>query len=173
MRHLTDDRTTRRATAAMRRACAGLTLVETMVAVAIGGLLLVAATPHFGEYHTNSRLRESGHTLYAEALIAQSEAIKRNRPVRLAASAGTVQVIDVSDPARPTVLRTRLLAPGVRTDATAVDFGSQGWPVGLVGATIDLAHETAACSAEQRCPRLRIEAGGAIRLCADRLADCT
>lgn len=150
----------------------GLTLVELMVALAVAALLMVTASPYFGDYGVNSRLRESGHTLYAEALIAQSEAIKRNRVVRLAASSGTVQVIDLTDPARPVVLRTRSLADGVRAPATVVDFGSQGWPTDLTGAAIDLSHVTASCSADNRCPGLRVEAGGAIRLCGNHLDNC-
>jgi type IV fimbrial biogenesis protein FimT len=151
----------------------GLTLVEMMVALAIAALLMVTASPHFGDYGVNSRLRESGHTLYSEALIAQSEAIKRNRVVRLAASSGTVQVIDLTDPARPVVLRTRALAEGVRAaTATVVDFGSQGWPANLTGVAIDLSHATATCSADHRCPGLRVEAGGAIRLCGNHLDNC-
>lgn len=150
----------------------GLTLVEMMVALAIAALLMVTASPYFGDYSVNSRLRESGHTLYTEALIAQSEAIKRNRVVRLAASGGTVQVIDLTDPARPVVLRTRSLAEGVHTVATVVDFGSQGWPADLTSVAIDLSHATAACSADNRCPGLRVEAGGAIRLCGNHLDNC-
>ena len=150
----------------------GLTLVELMVAMSIAALLLFAATPYFTDYGTNSRLRESGNTLYSEALIAQSEAIKRNRVVRLATSGSTVQVIDMTDPARPVVLRTRSLAEGVRAATATVDFGSQGWPSGLTAAAIDLSHATIACSADTRCPGLRVEAGGAIRLCGNHLDEC-
>lgn len=150
----------------------GLTLVEMMVALAIAALLMVTASPYLGDYNANSRLRESGHTLYSEALIAQSEAIKRNRVVRLAASGGSVQVIDLTDPARPVVLRTRALAEGVRAEATVVDFGSQGWPADLTGVAIDLSHATLTCSSDHRCPGLRVEAGGGIRLCGNHLDDC-
>ena len=85
----------------------GFTLVELMVALAIAGLLVVAAAPYFADYGTNSRLRESGNTVHTEALMAQSEAIKRNRVVRLSTAGTAVQVIDLTDPANPVVLRTR------------------------------------------------------------------
>lgn len=152
----------------------GLTLVELMVGVTISGMMLLAAAPYFADYGINSRLRESGNTLYTEALIAQSEAIKRNRLVRLSASVTQVQVLDITDPANPIALRTRQLAEGVVATAVVnVDFGSQGWPRNLTAAAINLQHTRATCSADHRCPGLRIEAAGAIRLCGNRLEACS
>lgn len=150
----------------------GLTLVELMVGIAIAALLALAAAPFFGDYGLNSRLRESGNTLYTEALIAQSEAIKRNRVVRLATDGVLIQVLDMTDPANPVVLRERSLADGVLAPAATVDFGSQGWPTNLAAAAIDLTHATATCSSDHRCPGLRVEAGGAIRLCGNHLDNC-
>jgi type IV fimbrial biogenesis protein FimT len=40
-----------------------------------------------GDMVVNSRLRESGNLLFSEALLAQSEAIKRNTTVRVSTSA--------------------------------------------------------------------------------------
>lgn len=151
----------------------GLTLVELMVALAIAALLVTAAAPFFADYGANSRLRESGNTVYTEALLAQSEAIKRNRVVRLSTSGTAVQVIDLTDPANPVVLRTRSLAAGVTVATATVDFGSQGWPTNLTAVAINLSSTTATCSDEYRCPGLRVEAGGAIRLCGNQLVNCS
>lgn len=151
----------------------GLTLIELMVGIAIMALLAMAAAPYFGDYGINSRLRESGNTLFTEALIAQSEAIKRNRVVRLSTDGALVQVLDMTDPANPVVLRERSLADGVSAPAATVDFGSQGWPANLTAAGIDLTHATATCSSDHRCPGLRVEAGGAIRLCGNHLVNCS
>lgn len=151
----------------------GLTLVELLVAFAIAALLAVAAMPYFGDYNANSRLRESGNTVYAEALAAQSEAIKRNRVVRLATSGSTVQVIDRSDPNNLVVLRTRSLADGVTVAAATVDFTSRGWTENLTTVVIDLSSNVVSCSADHRCPRLRVEAGGGIRLCGNKLETCS
>ena len=151
----------------------GLTLVEVMVAFAILSLLALAAAPAFSDYGTNSRLRESGNTLYAETLFAQSEAIKRNTTVRVAVAGSTVTVTERSDIAAPTTLRTREFASGVTaTTAGNVDFGSQGWPAGFNAVSLNLSHATATCSTTHRCPGLRVQAGGAVRLCADRTAVC-
>jgi type IV fimbrial biogenesis protein FimT len=156
--------------AALRR---GLSLIELMVAFTILGLLTVAAAPMFTDYGINSRLRESGNTLFAEALFAQSEAIKRNNTVRLATDGGTITVSDLSDPANPVVLRTRTLSADVSAPAVQVNFSSQGSTVDLVAGSINLSHATATCSSDRRCPGLRVDAGGSIRLCGNQLVDCT
>lgn len=148
----------------------GLTLIELMVAFAIASLLALAAAPYLADYGINSRLREGGNALYAETLFAQSEAIKRNRAVRVSTAASTITVEDLTDPTNPVTLRTRTLTDGVSMATGAVTFGSSGWPSNLTAVSIDLSHATATCSADYRCPGLRVEAGGAIRLCGNNLS---
>jgi type IV fimbrial biogenesis protein FimT len=148
----------------------GLTLIELMVAIAVAAVLLASAAPYFGDYIVNSRLRESGNLLLSEALAAQSEAAKRNNRVRLAVSAGTLQVLDLGT-ATPTLLRTRSLSGNVVVSTAAdVDFTGDGrlatWPT---AATIKLVASGVTCSDELRCPQLVIDAGGAIRLCGNQL----
>lgn len=148
----------------------GLTLIELMVAFAIASLLALAAAPYFADYGINSRLRESGNALYAETLFAQSEAIKRNRAVRVSTSASTITVDDMTDPDAPVTLRTRTLTDGVTMATRTITFGSSGWPSNLTAVSIDFSHATATCSADYRCPGLRVEAGGAIKLCGNQLS---
>ena len=143
-----------------------------MVAFTISGLLTLAAAPFFSEYGINARLRESGNTLFGEALFAQSEAIKRNNEVRLVTVAGIVTVSDMGDPLNPVVLRTRSMGIGVGAENRLVTFSSQGSTANLTAAAINLSHTLIACSADHRCPGLRVDAGGAIRLCGNYLANC-
>lgn len=151
----------------------GLTLVELMVAFSIGALLLVAAAPSLRDYTVNSKLRESGNALYTETLMAQSEAIKRNRNVQISVNGSTITVADVTVPASPVTLRTRSMADGVSAAAAgSVTFGSQGWTTNLTAVSINLASSTVTCSADNRCPGLRVEAGGSIKLCGDHLNTC-
>jgi len=157
--------------AALRRR--GLSLIELMVAFTIMGLLTLAAAPAFSEYGINARLRESGNTLLAETLFAQSEAIKRNNEVRLVTVGSVISVTDMSDPANPVVLRTRRMGDGVSAENRLVTFSSQGATALLTAAAIDLSHGLVACSSDHRCPGLRVDAGGAIRLCGNKLANCT
>ena len=146
----------------------GLTLVELMVAFAIASLLALAATPYFADYGVNSRLRESGNTVYGETLFAQSEAIKRNRVIRVSTLGSTITVADMTNPDAPVTLRTRSVADGVTLPTTSVSFGSSGWPSDLTAHSIDLSHVTATCDDDHRCPGLRVDGGGAVRLCGNK-----
>ena len=156
----------------LRRA-RGLTLVELMVGLAIAALLAVAAAPSFTEYMANSRLRENANTLYAQILYAQSEAIKRNTVVRVAVATGTIVVSDRDDPANPVTLRTVPLTHGIGATATTLDFGGEGRPVGFNPAAIDFSHPNQSCSSAVRCPGLRVDGGGGVRLCSDHTSSCS
>jgi type IV fimbrial biogenesis protein FimT len=151
----------------------GLTLIELMVGLSIMAMLALAAAPFFSDFGTNSRLRESGNTLFGEAMFAQSEAIKRNRPVRLSSAGSTITVADMTDPANPVTLRTSTLSQGVTAANASVTFGTQGWPSNLTAVAINLSHAVATCSSDHRCPGLRVDAGGAVRLCGNQLVNCS
>jgi len=180
MRHMTRRMTRHMARHLPRRVARGFTLIELMVAVTVAAFLVMAAAPHFSDYTNNSRLREAGTTLQTEALFAQSEAIKRNRVVRLTTSGSTVQVLEAQDAANTTLLRERTLAGGVTAGTATVDFTPRGYPVNravnpsvdFVAAAIDLGLPGVTCSSEQRCPGLRVDAGGGIRLCGNKLSGC-
>jgi type IV fimbrial biogenesis protein FimT len=151
----------------------GLTLIELMVGLAIAAFLMLTAAPYFSEFTTNSRLHEGGNLLYTEALLAQSEAVKRNNTVRLSTNGATLQVIDRSVPSSPVVLRTRTLVGGATLPVATVDFGSEGRPVPFgTSASINLSMNNQTCSGDVRCPGLRIDAGGAVRLCNNQLSGC-
>jgi len=151
----------------------GLTLIELMASLAITAILFGMATPYMRDYIQNTRLREGGNALLAEALYAQAEAIKRNASTRLVVNGGDVQVRDMSTGGAGTLLRGRQLSDGLAANvATQVDFGSAGTPLPFgTDAAIDLGKSGVVCSADQRCPGLRIDGGGGIRLCGNQL-DC-
>lgn len=148
----------------------GVTLVELMIGVAITAILLSMASPYYVDFINNSRLREGGNALMAEALYAQSEALKRNGQVRLSIAATSTQVIDMTG-AVPVTLRTRQLTQGLSATVANVDFGSDGMtlPRGTES-SVDVAYSGVTCGSDQRCPRLRVEAGGSIRLCGNKLS---
>ncbi len=156
----------------MRQLRRGLTLIELMVGLTISALLALTAAPYFGDYLANSRLREGGHLVLTEALVAQSEAIKRNRTVQMTVNGSTVQVLDMEDPVNPALLREREIPGGVSAAAAAtLDFGSQGWLLPFPSsASINLTKSGVTCSDDLRCPGLRIDIGGAIKLCGNQLS---
>jgi len=153
---------------------AGMTLIELMVGLSIAALLSMTAAPYFAEYTTNSKLREGGNLLLAETLLAQSEAIKRNRTVRVSSSGAAIQVLDMNDPLNPVVLRERALSRNVTAGISTIDFGSEGRPMpfGTAGA-MNISMTGITCTGDLRCPGLRVDAGGAVRLCGDRVNSCS
>lgn len=169
--------------AARRAASLGLTLIELLVGIAVMAVLASAAAPFFGDMVVNSRLREAGNLVLTETLMAQSEAIKRNTVVRVALNGSTVQVQDMTVPAAPVVLRTRtlvqsvvfqrILVQGQPEPAPGFDFGPEGRPAPFGTAiSVDMAVGGQSCSADVRCPGLRVDAGGGVRLCGNHLESC-
>jgi type IV fimbrial biogenesis protein FimT len=151
-----------------------VTLIELMVAIAVLAILAATAAPYLGDFIVNSRLRESGNLLFSEALIAQSEAVKRNTTVRVVTNASTVKVQDLSDPGAPVDLRTRTLPGNVIAPASSFDFGPEGRPAPFgTAVSINLSITGVTCSSDLRCPGLRIDAGGAIRLCGNHQVSCS
>lgn len=145
----------------------GFTLVETLVTLSIFGLLAMAATPVFHDYLANSKLREGGNALLSEALYAQAEAVKRNGrvSVTMLANSATVRVFDVQ---RNVELRRRRLPDGLSAGGADVGviFGGSGRPVPFgTAVAINLTLDKFACSADIRCPGLRVDGGGGMQLC--------
>lgn len=153
----------------------GVTLIELMVGIAIAALLALSAGPFFADYNANSRLRESGHLLYTEALAAQSEAIKRNGTVslvvRTADDTSSLLVIDQATPDAP--LRSRVLSAKVRAGNGVINFGGTGAQTPLAGATavtVEVSMQDMSCSSDLRCPALKVEVGGGMKLCNNKLS---
>ena len=157
----------------------GMTLVELMVGLAVMAVLVTAGAPYLGDVVINSRLREAGNLLLTETLMAQSEAIKRNTVVRVSVLGNAVQVLDATVSASPVELRKRIFPGNVTgpsaTTAVEFDFGPEGRPAPFgTSVSVDLSATGVDCSAGKplRCPGLRVDAGGATRLCGDKTA-CT
>jgi type IV fimbrial biogenesis protein FimT len=65
----------------------GFTLVELMVALAVFAALLAITLPSYNDMTLGSKLRAQANELVAGAVLARSEAIKRNGFVRMCVSA--------------------------------------------------------------------------------------
>jgi type IV fimbrial biogenesis protein FimT len=154
----------------MKHLTRGFTLIEVIVVLAIAALIATTAIPMYSDYSINSRLREAGNVLLADALYAQSEALKRNARVTLNVTSMSINVVDVTS---GDSLRTRDLPGGVLASPKSITFGGSGRPATFGdSADVDLSHATASCSDQFRCPRLIIDGGGGVRLCANQL-DCS
>lgn len=152
----------------------GFTLIELMIGIAIAAMLLGVGAPYLGDYVANARLREAGNAVYAETLRAQSEAIRRNTTVRVALTGSSMSLRDLSTGGAGTEIRATALPSPVQV-ATAVnlDIGSDGRPTPFgTSLSANLTATSATCSADLRCPGLRVDSGGAVRLCPNRLDNC-
>ena len=153
-----------------RRRNQGLTLIEIMVALTISALVLTFAARHLGDYATNTRMREGLHGVMAQALLAQSEALKRNTPVRLTVTANESRVSVV---ASGQVLRAEPLINGLEATTGTLDFGANGLPIPLgTSLQVVVSQTGVTCSAEMRCPRLSVDGGGGVRVCSDSTGTC-
>jgi len=65
----------------MRSSSHGFTLIELMVTVTILTLLLLASIPSFSGWVANARVRSVAEEIANGLRLAQSEAVRRNRPV--------------------------------------------------------------------------------------------
>jgi type IV fimbrial biogenesis protein FimT len=158
----------------MRQLSGGFTLIEILIAIVIGVMLLALGAPFYGDYIANARLREGGTAVHTELLHAQGEAIRRNATVRLRVDGATLTLSEIDVNGNATLIRsTRLPEPVQVTAAADLDFGSDGRPAPFGTAfAVDMGAADTTCSSERRCPGLRVDAGGAVRLCADRLSGC-
>lgn len=64
----------------------GFTLIELMITLAVFAVLLMIMLPSYSDMTLGSRLRSQANDLVAGAVLARSEAIKRNQTVTLCAS---------------------------------------------------------------------------------------
>ncbi len=65
----------------------GFTLIEMMLVISILAILAMVAVPSFREASLGNKLAAVSNNLLASVQLARSEAIKRNRAIRLCASA--------------------------------------------------------------------------------------
>ena len=66
----------------MKQKNAGFTLIEMMVALAIGGILTAIAVPNFNDMRDGYRLRAATFDVFAALQRARSEAVKKNNNYR-------------------------------------------------------------------------------------------
>jgi type IV fimbrial biogenesis protein FimT len=76
----------RRIASIQRSVQCGFTLIELMITLAVFAVLLAVMVPSYNDMTLGSKLRSQANDLVAGAVLARSEAIKRNQSVTLCAS---------------------------------------------------------------------------------------
>jgi type IV fimbrial biogenesis protein FimT len=135
----------------------GFTLIELMVTIAVLAVLLGIAVPSFTESTLGSRLRSEANDLAAAALLARSEAIKRNETVRLCASSdgatctGTWASGWIVRSAGGAVLMEHGAAPsGFLVSSSVASIAFQPSGVGATSATLTICRATPNVGGQER-----------------------
>ena len=143
------------------------TLVELMITLAVFAVLLAIMVPSYSDMTLGSKLRSQSNDLVAGAVLARSEAIKRNSAVRMCVSAdgasciaggweqGWVVFHDVDDDGALDVGETVLLqhqaAPsGFKITGTVASVRFQGTGVGATQATLTACRATPSVGGQER-----------------------
>lgn len=132
----------------------GITLVELLVVVAIGGILLAIAGPSFTSMTQGFRVKAETSSFFSDLNLARSEAIKRGTAVTMCASSdqatclngttwNTGWIIFTPTPGALTTVpansilkkqagwkKTDTLKPDTTSNATYIAFGSEGFAAG-------------------------------------------
>jgi type IV fimbrial biogenesis protein FimT len=128
----------------------GFTLIEMMMTFAVIAILATLAVPSFNEAMLSSRLNTFANNFVASAQLARSEAIKRNTPVTLSASAGGWRNGWVVS-AGGTVVHTQAPLPaGYRLSGNVASINFQPTGVGATAANLTLCRAAPTVGTQQR-----------------------
>jgi len=173
---------------AMKRHNRGVTLMELMVTIGVLGVLLGLAVPTFREFSRNNSLTAIQNDLVTSFNLARSEALRRNRPVSVCASAdgttcgedtdwnqGWIAFVDrgaageINDDVDDEILNTWQSANSDLTFASDGNTYAQYLPTGMSAAAVTIDVFRTGCTGVKK-RRVTVTATGAI---TGRTVDCS
>lgn len=166
----------------------GFTLVELMITIALMAILAAIAVPAFNELTLGSKLRSQANDLVAGAVLARSEAIKRNSAVRMCVSAdgasciaggweqGWVVFHDADDngaldAGETVLLQHQAAASGFKVTGTVASVRFPGAGVGATPATLTVCRATPSVGTQERV--VSISATGRASVAKTNTATCS
>jgi len=178
---------------AFRPAQRGATLIETVIALVVLGILIVMGAPSLSDWLQNAQIRTGAESLMSGLQTARSEAVRRNTNVQFtltnpAAAGGTgwsVTLVSTGE-----VIQSAPDGEGARNaivtptpgDAYAITFTGLGRPpsppanLNADGSTLltqlDI-DSTVLAAADSREMRILLSTGGQIRMCDPNVSDTT
>jgi type IV fimbrial biogenesis protein FimT len=135
----------------------GFTLIELMVTITVAAVLLTIALPSFVNTTLNSKLRATANNLSAAAMLARSEAIKRNAPTQLCPSDDDTTcsgdwedgwIVIASD--NTVVHREGPVPDGYKVNTTATDLTFEPSGVGSTAASFVICRATPSVGSQER-----------------------
>lgn len=181
-------RQTRRTDSIQRCEQHGFTLVELMITLAVFAVLLAIMVPSYSDMTLGSKLRSQANDLVAGAVLARSEAIKRNSVVRMCVSAdgasciaggweqGWVVFHDADDDGtldagEAVLLLHQAAASGFKITGTVASVRFQGTGVGATQAILTACRATPSVGAHERV--VNISATGRASVTKTNVATCS
>ncbi|MDQ2075646.1 GspH/FimT family pseudopilin [Marinimicrobium sp. ABcell2] len=165
----------------MKRRQHGFTLIELIVTMTVLSILLGMAVPTFQEVSLNSKLRSHANSLVASAMLARSEAIKRNGVVRMCVSTNGTSCSSDADASweqgwvvlhENTVIRHESPAsPGFKILSTVNNIAFQPSGVGASQATLKVCRATPSVGSQDR--QVTISATGRTSVDTKYTATCS
>jgi type IV fimbrial biogenesis protein FimT len=166
----------------LRPAQKGVSLIETLVALVIVSVLLVAGAPSFASFMQNRKIRNAAEAVHSGLSFAKAEAVRRNTIVtfKLAANGGWILDCQNCPDAKdmPTMSAAEI-SPDIAV--TALDIGFNGFgralpPVAGIDTTIYISNSKGLCEVKNgtgtmRCLQIIVTPGGQIRSCDPRLTE--
>ncbi|MFY9314460.1 MAG: GspH/FimT family pseudopilin [Burkholderiales bacterium] len=159
--------------AAPKPPCAGFTLPEIMITVAVLGILTTLAVPNFRQLLRNYEVRGAAEAVASGLQRARGEAVSRNASVQFVLGSGTSWTVSVvggatidsrSSSDSPNATMTAV-ASDLATAATTLTFNNIGLVVANADTSQPLRRVTFTASGASETLRVEVGAGGGARVC--------
>ena len=156
----------------------GVSLIETMIALVIVSILMIAGAPSFSQFMQNRKVRNAAEAITNGLSLAKTEAVSRNTNVTFTLAADTGWTVGCTVATEPTCsasihTRSGLEGSGAAVTATTVTFNGYGrMPAGSADATINVTNPLGTCETAggtMRCLRVVVSTAGRVRSCDPRL----